>query len=81
VEAHFRLHRLTLRGGDEVLGFVRGTVGETMILVDPAGTERRVARGEIRADEELPVSPMPPNFADLLPPGDLDDLVAWLAGR
>lgn len=78
VDTHFRLHQMELQGGATALGFVRGEVGQTVILVEAAGNERRIAKGTILEDTELPASLMPPTFGQTIQEGDFVNLLAWL---
>jgi putative heme-binding domain-containing protein len=78
VDAHFRLHQVKLRDGTMAVGFVRGEVGQVTILVDAAGNEQRIAKGDIAEDTELPQSLMPPVFGQTIPADAFNDLIAWL---
>ena len=81
VDAHFHLHQMKLRDGSRAIGFVRGEVGQVTILVDAAGNEQRISKGDIVEDTDLPQSLMPPTFGQTLPPDAFDDLVGWLLRR
>ena len=48
------------------------------ILVDAAGNEQRIAKGDIAEDQELPQSLMPPAFGQTIPVEAFNDLLAWL---
>lgn len=78
VDAHFHLHQMRLRDGSIATGFVRGEVGQVAILVDAAGTELRIAKGDIVEDNELPQSLMPPIFGSALGERDFFDLLGFL---
>lgn len=78
VDAHFHLHQVKLRDGSTLVGFVRGEVGQVTILVDVAGNEQRLAKGDIVEDKGLPQSLMPPTFGQTLPEKDFADLLGWL---
>lgn len=78
VDTHFRLHVMKLRDGSSATGFVRGQVGQATVLVDAAGNEQRIAKGDIVEDSELPQSLMPPVFGQTIPPDMFNDLIAWL---
>jgi len=78
VDAHFRLHQMKLRDSAMAVGFVRGEVGQVKILVDAAGNEQRISKGDIVEDTELPQSLMPPIFGQTIPADAFDDLIAWL---
>jgi putative heme-binding domain-containing protein len=81
VDAHFHLHQMKLRDGSTVTGFVRGEVGQITILVDAAGNEQRISKGDIIEDADLPQSLMPPTFGQTIPADAFNDLVAWLLKR
>ena len=49
-----------------------------LLLADTAGKTLRLPKKEIVSDRETPLSPMPANFAQLLPEKDLYDLLAFL---
>jgi putative heme-binding domain-containing protein len=78
VDSHFRLHQIKLRDGSALAGFVRGEAGQTMLLVDAAGTEHRVAKGDVAEDKELPRSIMPPVFGQTITTEAFNDPLAWL---
>jgi hypothetical protein len=50
VDVYFHLHQLKLQDGSTVTGFVRGEVGQAIILADAAGNEQRIAKGDIAED-------------------------------
>ncbi len=81
VDAHFHLHQMKLRDGSSVTGFVRGEVGQVTILVDAAGNEQRISRGDIVQDIDMPRSLMPPTFGQTIPAAAFNDLIAWLLKR
>ena len=78
VDAHFHLHQLKLRDGSTQTGFVRGELGEMTLLVDAAGNEQRIAKGDVIEDQDLPQSLMPPTFGQTIPSDSFNDLIAWL---
>lgn len=65
-------------GADGKEGFVRSEVGQVKILVDAAGNEQRIAKGDIAEDTELAQSLMPPAFGQMIPADAFNDLIAWL---
>jgi putative heme-binding domain-containing protein len=81
VDAHFHLHQMKLRDDTIATGFVRGEVGQVTILVDAAGNEQRISKGDIVQDTDLPQSLMPPVFGQTIPPAMFNDLIAWLLKR
>jgi putative heme-binding domain-containing protein len=78
VDIHFRLHTLKQHDGTTLTGFVRGEVGQVIVLVDAAGNEQRIAKGDIAEDTELAQSIMPPAFGQLIEPATFNHLVGWL---
>jgi putative heme-binding domain-containing protein len=78
VDTHFRLHSLKLRDGSTATGFIRGEVGQTTLLVDAAGNEQRIAKGDIAENAELAQSLMPPAFGQLIEPAAFNHLLGWL---
>lgn len=78
VDTHFRLHEITLRSGATALGYVRGEAGQVVLLVDAAGHEQRISKGDVVTDKELPLSPMPAVFGQTLSERDFHSLIGWL---
>jgi len=78
VDAHFQLHQITLKDGSSAAGFLRGEVGQSLILVNAAGQEQRLAKASVQEDRGIPMSLMPPTFSQTLPEPDFYALVAWL---
>jgi putative heme-binding domain-containing protein len=78
VDAAFRVTILRLKGGDTVAGLLRREAGELMVLADSTGKEISVPKSKVERRAQSPLSPMPSNFADLIPPQDLNDLVNFL---
>ena len=78
VDAAFRVTILRLKGGDSTAGLLRREEGQLLVLADSTGKELSVPLANIERRALSPLSPMPSNFAELLPPNDLNDLVAYL---
>ncbi len=78
VDAHFRLHVLTRHDGSVLAGLERGEVGQVLIMVDAAGQEQRLPKGEIQTNVETGLSLMPAVFGAAIPQADLMDLIAWM---
>lgn len=78
IDAHFQLHQIKLHDGTLASGFVRGELGQTLILVDAAGNEQRISKAEIAEDKTLPASLMPQAFGDTLQEADFHHLLGWL---
>jgi putative heme-binding domain-containing protein len=78
VDAAFRVTILRLKGGDSVAGLLRREEGELLVLADSTGKEQSVPKENVERRALSPLSPMPSNFGELIPPQDLNDLVAFL---
>lgn len=78
VDAHFYLTTLTLNDNSVVAGFVIAEPGEVIVVLDPAGTEHRVAKGDVAKQESSALSLMPAAFDKLLSTGQFSDLTSWL---
>ncbi len=78
VDAAFRTTILLLADGQVVTGLVRREEGATLILADPKGKEFTVPLAEIETRKLSPLSLMPANFAETIPPTDLEQLVRYL---
>ncbi len=81
VDSHFRLHVITMRDGAVLAGLERGEAGQSLIVVDAAGQEHRLAKGEIQSNEETGLSLMPGAFGEVIPEADFFHLIAWLEGH
>ena len=78
VDAAFRTTILRLKGGDSTAGLFRREEGELLVLADSAGKEVSVRKADVERRAVSPLSPMPSNFGELIPPKDLNDLVSFL---
>ena len=78
VDTHFQVHQIKRRDDSIATGFVRGEVGQTIVLVDAAGNEQRIAKGDVAEDKTLPASVMPPAFGQVIPEQEFYHLIAWL---
>jgi putative heme-binding domain-containing protein len=78
VDAAFRTTILRLKGGDTVAGLLRREEGEVLVLADSAGKEISVPKSKVERRALSPLSPMPSNFHELIPPQELNDLIAFL---
>jgi hypothetical protein len=81
VITHYRIHEVTLRNASTAKGYVRGEADQVELLADSAGNEQRIAKGDIVTDKELPVSPMPSVFWQILSAADFHALIGWLCPR
>lgn len=78
VDAAFRMTILRLKGGDTVAGLLRREEGEVIVIADSAGKELSVPKASVERRGLSPLSPMPANFHELIPPQDINDLVEFL---
>jgi putative heme-binding domain-containing protein len=78
VDAHFRLHLITRKDGTTHTGFLKAEIGQVLILADATGTETRIPKADIKTDQTLPHSLMPPTFDQTLSESDFTDLIGYL---
>lgn len=78
VDAHFHLHTLTLKDGSSLSGFLKGEVGQVLILADAAGQEHRVSKNDLAKDVTTPMSLMPPVFGQTLDEKTFINLLGYL---
>ncbi len=81
VDRAFRMNVITLKNGTVVAGLPRREEGAQLILADAAAQETRVAKADIAERKETETSLMPPTFGELIPPAELNDLLAFLLGN
>jgi putative heme-binding domain-containing protein len=81
VDRAFRLNVVTLKNGAVVAGLPRREEGEQLIMADATGQETRIAKADIAERKETETSLMPPTFGEILPPAELNDLLAYLLGK
>jgi putative heme-binding domain-containing protein len=81
VDRAFRMNVVTLKSGAVVAGLPRREEGEQLIMADAAGQETRIAKGDITERKETETSLMPPTFGEVIPPAELNDLLAFLLGK
>jgi putative heme-binding domain-containing protein len=78
VDQAFRLTTLTLKKGQVVSGLLLKEEGEVLVLADNQGKEVRIGKNEVEERTTSQQSPMPANFADLIPEAEFYDLLAYL---
>jgi putative heme-binding domain-containing protein len=78
VDQAFRLTTLSLVKGQVVSGLLLKEEGEVLVLADAQGKELRVPKKEVEERSVSPLSPMPANFADVIPEADFYHLLAYL---
>lgn len=79
VDPAFRAHVVLTTDERTLTGLVLPSEDpNVLLLADATGKMLRIPKKEIVSDHETPLSPMPANFAQLLPEKDLYDLLAFL---
>ena len=81
VDRAFRMNVITLKNGNVVAGLPRREEGAQLVLADAAAQETRVALADIAERKETETSLMPPTFGEIIPPAELNDLLAFLLGK
>ena len=81
VDRVFRYSIVTLKNGTAITGLFRREEGALLVFVDAAGKELTVEKSEITQRTESETSLMPEIFADLLPPADFQNLLAFLLSQ
>ena len=78
VDQAFRTTSLNLKDGRSVAGLLLRQDGPVLIVADHEGKEVRIPEAEIDDRATLPLSPMPANFGDAIPPVEFRQLMAYL---
>jgi putative heme-binding domain-containing protein len=78
VDQAFRQTTLTTKKGQVLSGLLLKEEGEVLVLADSQGKEMRVSKDEVEERSTSQVSPMPGNFAEQIPEGDFNNLLAYL---
>jgi len=78
VDGAFRATLFELNDGDVVSGLFRREEGELVIYAESTGKELSVPKKNIKERRQSELSLMPDNFADVIPSGEFDDLIAFL---
>ncbi len=81
VDRAFRMNVITLKNGTVAAGLPRREEGAQLILADADAQETRVAKADIAERKETETSLMPPAFGEVIPPAELNDLLAFLLGK
>ena len=81
VDAAFRQHVYQLRNGQTVAGLLRRTEGELVVVADSTGKEVSFPESQVRRSAVSGLSLMPGNFGEVIPPGDFNDLIAFLLSK
>lgn len=78
VDPAFRKSRISMTDGREFQGLVLRDEGELVVLADEKGQEIRLEKAQIEERSVSPLSPMPANWADLIPLAEFRHLIAFL---
>jgi putative heme-binding domain-containing protein len=78
VDQAFRTTVLTLKKGQIVSGLLLREEGAVLVMADAQGKEVRVPAKEVEERSVSSMSPMPANFADLIPEPEFHDLMMFL---
>jgi putative heme-binding domain-containing protein len=78
VDPAFRGTMFVLNDGDVVSGLLRREEGELVIYAESTGKEQSLPKKNIKERRPSELSLMPENFADTIPSGDFNDLIAFL---
>ena len=70
-----------MKDGDVVSGLFRREEGETVVLAESTGKEISIPKKQIQERRESETSLMPDNFGDVLPPEDINHLMAYLLSK
>lgn len=81
IDIAFRVHLVRLKGGDTVAGLPRREEGDVLVLADSTGKEVMIQKSQIDRRVESPLSLMPSNFGEIIPPEEFNDLMAFLATK
>ncbi len=78
VDQAFRATQLLTAEGKVLTGLKLADRGQVVVLVNSEGRQVEVPRDQIEAEQVLPLSPMPANFAQVLSPQETADLLSFL---
>ncbi len=78
VDQSFRTTVVALKSGRTVSGLLLREEGRTLVLADNEGKEQRYSLDDLDTRDASPASPMPPNWAQVIPEGEFHDLMAYL---
>jgi putative heme-binding domain-containing protein len=81
VDGAFRATVIVTKEGMTITGLKLRDEGNVSVLVDVQGKEQRIAADDIEESQISPVSPMPSNFAEVIPEPDFYHLLAYLLAQ
>jgi putative membrane-bound dehydrogenase-like protein len=81
VDPAFRLHIVKRKDGSLYAGLLRREEEEAITFADATAQETRILKADITANDESPLSLMPPGLGEALTEQQLHDLLAYLLAR
>jgi putative heme-binding domain-containing protein len=81
VDPAFRSTRISLKDGRDLQGLVLREEGEVVVMADDKGKEIRIEKKQIEERSVSPISPMPANWADVIPVEEMNHLLAYLLAQ
>jgi putative heme-binding domain-containing protein len=81
VDPAFRATRLSLKDGRDLQGLVLREEGEVVVMADNQGKEIRIEKKQIDERTISPLSPMPANWAEVIPAREFIDLMGFLLSQ
>ena len=78
VDPSFRATRFSLKSGQDLQGLVLREEGEVVVMADNQGKEIRIEKKQIDERVTSPQSPMPANWAEVIPAKEMVDLIGYL---
>ncbi len=77
----FRTTRLALKNGREVSGLLLRDAGAVVVIADLQGKEVQVPIADIEERSISPLSPMPANWGERIPPEQFSNVMAYLLSQ
>jgi len=81
VDQAFRATIINTKAGQPMTGLVLREEGQVLVLVDSQGKEQRIDLGDIEEREQVSLSPMPANVAELISEQEFYHLLAYLLSQ
>ncbi|MBI3863138.1 MAG: c-type cytochrome [Planctomycetia bacterium] len=81
VDGAFRATIVVTKGGLTITGLKLRDEGQVLVIVDTQGKEQKIPSSEIDESAISSISPMPSNFAEVIPEKDFHHLLAFLLAQ
>jgi putative heme-binding domain-containing protein len=81
IDGAFRATSIVTTAGLVITGLKLREEGQVTVIVDSQGKEQRIAAADIDESQISAVSPMPSNFADVIPEVDFQQLLSFLLSQ